>query len=55
MDPSNATKMTRLDQKFEDHKDEIHQMYVKEQKTIKETMDFFEGRDILKARYAIIA
>ena len=51
MDRHASAKKTRLDQQFSDHEEEIRQIYSREDKTLKETMGFFEQRRGLKARY----
>jgi len=55
MDQSDSSKMTRLDQQFSDRKEEIRQVYCKQGKPLRETMDFFAHQCGLKARYRAIS
>jgi hypothetical protein len=54
MDRSDSSKITRLDKQFSDRKEEIRQVYCKEGKPLRETMDFFAQQCGLKARYRAI-
>lgn len=53
--PEKLSCKARNDQMWNSHKDEIHQMYIVEDKTLTETMDVIQQKHAFEARFETLA
>ena len=53
--PEKLSCKARNDQIWNSHKDEIHQMYIVEDKTLTETMDVIQQKHSFEARFVALA